>query len=279
MDSQLRKVQIIELNILKEVIKICEQYHLVYVALDGTLLGAVRHEGFIPWDDDIDIGMPRKDYNLITTLLPKLLPSYLRVCTDASRSTYTLQIEDLRTKVSLSFASKKQFKHVWIDLFPLDGMPNSRWGMGIHKFRLLFNRMLVQLSVIEDQVHMSRENRPWYEKALIKIGLTLHTQRYLNNKKCKDKVTHLLQEYSLENSNWVIDFWSAYKFRELFEKKDYFPLRDMKFEDIIIKVPNNADKILSCLYGDYMVPPPMDMRGNQHKLEIVEIENAVKGME
>jgi len=78
--NDLRKLQLVELDILKEFLRICEKYHLRYYALGGTLLGAVRHEGFIPWDDDIDVGMPRPDFRRFEKIVEKELPEYLHYC-------------------------------------------------------------------------------------------------------------------------------------------------------------------------------------------------------
>ncbi len=268
MSEQLRKLQLIELDILKEVLKVCEENNFDCIAIDGTLLGAVRHKGFIPWDDDIDVGVLRKDYDKLIEILKEKLPAHLKVATDRERYAYFMQIEDTRTRVKLNFAKNELARPAWIDIVPLDGMPDNKVIFVLHKFKLLFNRMLVQFSVIEDMVHMSRPNRPLHEKVLIKIGLLFKTQKYISNIKYKDKVNNLLRKYPVDKTGWIVDFWSAYKFKELFKKEDYFPLVKMQFEDIKISVPQNYEKVLKQLYGDYKQLPPEDMRGNQHKMTV-----------
>ncbi len=268
MNPQIKQLQQIELDILKEVCRICEENHFDCVAIDGTLLGAVRHNGFIPWDDDIDIGVPRKQYDLLLEILRRELPEKYNVITDRERYAYFIQVEDKRTRICLNYAKEAIHRPAWIDIVPLDGMPNNKLIFNIHKFRLLFNRMMVQLSVIADSVHMSRPNRPLHEKVLIFLGLKLHTEKFISNTKYKDKVTKLLRKYSIDDSKWIVDFWSAYKFKELFYVEDYYPLKKMQFEDIQISVPCNYDKVLKQLYGNYMQLPPEEMRGNQHMMTV-----------
>lgn len=80
MGTELRDLQLVELDILKEFLRICKKYNLRYYALGGTLLGAVRHKGFIPWDDDVDIGMPRPDFIRFGEIAKKEFPQYIRFC-------------------------------------------------------------------------------------------------------------------------------------------------------------------------------------------------------
>ncbi|WP_051004336.1 LicD family protein [Treponema primitia] len=156
----LRDIQLIELAILKQVLAIIKSNNLTYFLLGGTLLGAVRHQGFIPWDDDIDIGMPRPDYEKFIEVVNKLLPGNLQLKhfkLDEKYKKYPIRIEDIRYQVQRNDAIQKSIYNVWIDIFPLDGMPGNPLGRSIHKLRLLFRRLLLQYSKFNDQVNIKKK--------------------------------------------------------------------------------------------------------------------------
>ena len=129
--QQLRKVQLIELEILKEFDKICKDNHLRYILVGGTLIGAIRHNGFIPWDDDIDISMPRKDYNKFIKIQKKQLnhQKYYFQCMETENE-FGLPFGKIRRKGSIysettcPLDEKKQ--GIWIDIFPIDKIDNNK---------------------------------------------------------------------------------------------------------------------------------------------------------
>ena len=124
----LRNVQLAELDILKLVKRICDKYDIKYSLHGGTLLGAVRHGGFIPWDDDIDIGMPRPDYEEFMRIVRDFLPEHMiyRNFRIGNEDTiFFSRVEDSSIQVEDSSAIKKRNRNAWIDIFPLDGMPKN----------------------------------------------------------------------------------------------------------------------------------------------------------
>ncbi len=128
MDDQVFRLQRIELDILKKVLALCEKYGLVYYALGGTLLGAVRHKGFIPWDDDIDIGMPRSDYERFLEVAAKELEMPYQLHTLQQKhgeySYYSARVENTDVKIRRKATIKEVVIPAWIDVFPLDGVPD-----------------------------------------------------------------------------------------------------------------------------------------------------------
>lgn len=272
--SQTRRLQMMELDIFKKVIEICNKYNLRYFALDGTLLGAIRHQGFIPWDDDIDIGMPRDDYEKFLHIASKELPQYLKVSkyTDHKRPIiYFTQIYNINTKLLNKSSKKVRETNVWIDIFPIDGMPNNNILRKIHSLKLLFIRMLIQFSVFDENVHSYRKNRPLHEKILIKFCQVTNIGKSFDSLKLMKNADVLLRKYEYNKSNYIVDFFSAYKFKEMFPKYYYGEGIQVPFEDITINVPVKHRDVLSQIYGDYMKLPSEQDKYTQHCIEIVEL--------
>ena len=132
-DNDIKLIQCHILDILRELLRIFKKYNLNYYILGGTLLGAVRHNGFIPWDDDLDIGLPRPDYEAFSEIISKELNPPFAVHSLKSGlcefSYYYIRIVDSRLQLIRRNAEKDVQLPVWIDVFPLDGTPNNRTGL------------------------------------------------------------------------------------------------------------------------------------------------------
>lgn len=270
----LRKLQLAELDILKEVVKICEREKLNYCLLGGTFLGAVRHKGFIPWDDDIDIGMPRPDYEKFFDIATKELPEQFiyRNFKKGNESTiFFSRVEDSSVMVEDSSAIKTRRRYAWIDIFPLDGMPNNKFLRKVHQFNLLFKRLLVQYSQFSTIVNQDLPNRPWHEALLIKLGNVIDFEKMLDTNKCMINLEKALTKYSYHESEYAVNFYGIYKFKEMFKKTIYEDTVLYEFEDSTFLAPRMFDVVLTQLYGDYMTLPPEQDR-NKHHTKVVEVD-------
>ena len=141
--SKVRQIQLGELSLLEKYIEICTKHNLRYYALGGTLLGAIRHKGFIPWDDDMDLGMPRKDYEKFLEICQNELPSnvILRIHDDNLGNT---SIMDTSLQIEFGGVVCSPF----IDVFPLDGYPSDGFHYFLHTNKIKYYRALSKISVI-----------------------------------------------------------------------------------------------------------------------------------
>ncbi|RGQ56232.1 LicD family protein [Enterocloster bolteae] len=271
--SPLRKLQLTELSIFSEVQCIIENLNLRYFVSDGTFLGAIRHNGFIPWDDDIDISMPRTDYEIFIKTASQYLPSHLHMINfkhDSDCIDYMTKIVDDRYKILHKHPKKNRLMSVWIDIFPLDGMPNNLILRKIHGFRLLALRALFKYSLFDELVNINNNKRPWYENILIGVGKRISFEKYMNHRKRMFAIDTVLMKYEYDKCDRVVSFMGAYKLNSIMSKKVYGEGRLYTFEKLIVKGPEDYDTYLRTIYNDYIKLPSEDER-NWHGSEIINI--------
>lgn len=271
--TPLRKLQLVEIDILKEVVKICNRNNLIYYISGGTFLGAVRHKGFIPWDDDIDIAMPRKDYEKFRIIANQELPKgykYRNFKDDNEIKTCFSRVENSKVKVKDTSAINTDIRNAWIDIFPLDGMPKSKIKFFIRKYRLLYLRMMFQYSQFSKIVNQNLPNRPLHEKILIKIGKIIPFEKILNTKKYMYKIDKTLQKISENESIYYMNFLGIYKFKSVMLKDEIYKEGALyEFEGEMYNAPKEYDKYLTQIYGDYMKVPKEEHK-NKHHIEVLE---------
>ncbi len=260
----LRDLQLAELRILKNFKKYCDDNNLKYYMLGGTFLGAVRHKGFIPWDDDIDMGMPREDYD-------KFIKEYSGTYTkdtfenETEFTHYALRLIDSSAQVVTKNGEKESVWSAWVDIFPLDGMPNNALLRKIHIWRLSIARAKFKLSTIE-QVP-KKKKRSLIEKTIIRIAAIFNPWKHKKPIVYIKQIDKLLRKYPTEKSNYYINYMGAYKTKEMFKKEVYADIANYKFEDIELPAPKDYDKVLSQLYGNYMQVPP-EYERNKHNTQL-----------
>lgn len=271
-DQKLRRLQLIELSILKEVVRLCEEHHLRYYLLGGTFLGAVRHQGFIPWDDDIDIGMPRKDFEIFCRIAPKELGEGMGFVSFKNSSEHIYfhpRVYHYNSRVIDRSGVQEKETWAWIDIFPLDGFPAGRLARKVYGGYLLFLRLLFMYSQFDKIVNVSLKQRVWYERFLIEIGKVIKFDKILNTKKIMYRIDSVMKRRDFDHSAYVGNFMGAYKMKEIFPKRCYEQIRSYPFEDMMLPAPRDYDRILSQMYGDYRTAPDRSVR-NKHNTEVVE---------
>lgn len=263
------------LHVLREVTRVLEEMKIPYFMQGGTMLGAIRHEGFIPWDDDVDLGIPRADYDRLLKEVSAHLPENLELRTyddETDHHYYFARIVDTRYQIRRMGSIEERLENIWVDLFPLDGMPNGLVSRQWHKLRLLMTRLKFHLSCFE-KVNIKRPGRPLVERIIIKIAMITRVGKWWNTRKQLDKLDRLLKKYSPEKSDYLVNFTgqTSFKFNEMFKKEIYGAGKEYPFEDMTLVGPEQYDAYLKSLYGDYMTPPRVEDR-NAHAAELVPIE-------
>ena len=238
--STLRKAQMRMLEILKVFDAICAKHGIEYTLDGGTLLGAVRHGGFIPWDDDLDVNVMREDLFKLRKILPKELPSnyvYQDYTTERYYPNLFGKIRDRNSYIHEDASSERfQERGIFIDIIPIEEIPNLKWKAKLdywygHSFRGIHHHKDMKDTILSWIV---------IPFAWPLVVLT----RFINKFRNIDQLAHIYG-------------WGAYGG---FRKKDYYPIRRMDFEGFQACVPNNPDAVLTALFGDYMKIPSEDKR-------------------
>lgn len=278
--NRLNDTQQYILNVVRDVIRILDELQIPYYMQGGTMLGAIRHKGFIPWDDDVDLGIPREDYERLLKQVSPLLPENLELRTyddESDHHYYFARIVDKRYQIRRMGSLEERLENVWVDLFPLDGMPNGVISRQWHKFRLLMTRLKYHLSCFE-KVNIKRPGRALIERIIIRIAMITRVGKWFNTRKQLDKMDRLLKKYPPESSDYLVNFTgqTSYKFNEMFKKDVYGKKSLYPFEDLQLVGPERYDAYLTSLYGDYMTPPRVEDR-NAHVSELVPIDGNAEG--
>lgn len=262
-DGILKKLQMAELDIFKEVVRICEKNELTYYLIGGTLLGAIRHKGFIPWDDDLDIAMPREDYE-----------KFLNISKSEMKVGYWVHFIDSDPNYWLPFAKVKKRetifeeinsknieadKGIFIDVFPLD---NARMGKSI--FQTIQAKTCKKMSTIILRKRGFYKSKPKLKSKILLGILKNKTVFEISNRQqklmsmCKDKDT-----------KYFVNLGSNYNYvKQTIPKDKYYPPVKVEFEGDFYNAPNDWDYVLKRIYGDYMKLPPKDKRVTHNPVRI-----------
>lgn len=273
-EATLAEIKQVELDILKEFIRVCEKLQLRYFAIDGTVLGAVRHRGFIPWDDDIDVGMPRKDYEIFMAQAQSYLkaPYFLQnLDTDAGYLRGFAKIRNSQTAFIERAARHLPINHgIYIDIFPLDGYAYSKIGeIGFKIKKTMYD------DKIASGFHVTNAGKlPWKTACISTLCSFLSAGT--TPKQAAYKREYLSKKHDYDACNTVGSLYDSIYTRELVPKAWFGEGKMLPFEDVMIRVPAEPEKYLAHMYGDYRQFPPESERVAQHVCDVIDVRRSYR---
>lgn len=265
-EEQLAELQEVEYSILEEIIRVCDLERIPYFTVGGTTLGAVRHGAMIPWDDDIDIGMLREDYERFLEVAPKRLKEGFTLTwfqTDANAPTYFAKVRKDGTEFVEEYVEDiDMHKGVFVDIMPYDKLPVSERKKKKYYFDvILWNQIYIAKSTGKVSMVENSNN-----KLYIVIRKVMHAlERPVSKAYLYRKLDEKLRKYNATDSQII----SSRGIKE-FESpiSDVFPTVECQFGRLKVMIPRNADKLLRIQYGDYKELPPLDKRYGHAPLKI-----------
>ena len=265
--AELKRVQEIEIDILKEIIRVCEEYNISYFTYAGTTLGVLRHKGFIPWDDDIDLGMMREDYNRFLKVAPTVLRKgyFLQhYTTEPNSPTYHAKVRKDGTKFVEEYCKDiDMHKGIFVDIMPFDFAPDDkderdRYAKRVRRARSMF------VSKCTPKVTMEKNK---YKRAIKQIIRTVaHVcLAPIPKKYLFERLDKAVQKYNVSPTKTIgtrgipVDFYNY---------DDVFPLVKRPFENIEVSSPNNAEAVLVAGFGNWQQLPPEEKRYMHAPIEL-----------
>lgn len=262
-DRNRKKIWAVELDLLLQLEKICSQHNIKFFLDGGSVLGAVRHKGFIPWDDDIDIGMPRNDYEKFLEIGQRELKAPYFLQTPYSDSGYYFSFAKLRNSntsfISKPFIYEKFNQGICIDIFPLDIFPTEGAEDRYNRIKMLN---------IDNSTYMRRSNpNPSYAE---KQRLLTHSGRAPLD--VCNEIQMIATQFRNQNVEYMGDIvCTIYDWKKSLHKKEVFNgYKEIDFECFRFPVPVQYESYLSTLYGNWKEFPPLEKRGVWHDNVIID---------
>lgn len=261
--KKLQKIKAIEIDLLRNFDKVCKKHKIKYILWAGTLLGAIRHHGFIPWDDDLDVCLNRQEFEKL-----------LEISKDEFEDPYFFQTYETDRKFFFPYArlrnsnttgiikcdySSNYNNGIYIDIFVLDGFPMN------DKEYLCFmkkNDFLLRMVKLFD-------NKESYDKNIIKNIIKSIIKNLLNRDYFIEKYISNIKKYSISNKIGLVTHGKDLCKKYWCFSQDFYETTCIDYYDIKVSIPKEYDKILSNMYGNYMRLPPVEERGKWHDDSII----------
>ena len=270
---KMNEIQKKTFDILKELDRVCKEAGLKYFIYAGTLLGAVRHKGYIPWDDDIDVVMFRADYEKLVEACKKYLNHNLfelqTIYSDPMANNPWMKLHDKNTAFISGIRREGSMEGINIDIFPIDNAPDTE--KQLNKTAKYFDNMnfVYQWRFANSNEELSNKIR-FFQKIIKLIPP-------FNELKFKERYNKKIQQYNSKSTRNVVYFSNRKYLKKVIPREFFDEIILLDFEGEYFPAPKKWNEILTKLYGpNYMELPPEDQRKTVHGTKVVDLENSWK---
>ena len=261
----IRPLQLRILEILRAVDKTCTEHDLHYYMWAGTMIGAIRHQGFIPWDDDLDIAMPRPDYERLIAHSREWLPEPFEMVCAENDPVYPLPFAKIQDS-STTLIERMHLRYlggVYIDVFPIDGTPDGWLRRKCHFASYEYYKRVLYL-IVRDPYKHGHGPSSWVPLLMRKLYSLAEVQQ---------KIRRILTRYDYEECRLVADYDDGS--RGVMTKDVLGSPTPYRFEDMMPLGPEMYDTYLRNKYGDYMTVPDGDHQ-RQHNFNLIDLQHPYK---
>lgn len=260
-DSQRIELKKVQVELLDVFINFCNEHHLQYYLYGGTLLGAIRHSGYIPWDDDIDVCMPRKDYDKFLEIFKSSDTYFLQTPETDPHYYYHFAKLLKRGTVYSEYILQKidTIKCIFIDIFPINGIPKPKTLSFYHYNFWLF--ILNRRSRPKGIITLKKQNHSFSYNAMTILSYLLLW--FIPSHQCAKLRDRFMKKHQYPKTEYCI---SGTNMRKIYKKNYFVGAKVVIFEKRHVRIPENYNGYLSAMYGDYMKLPKQEDRIPHHYL-------------